>query len=59
MQHGEESPQQLLTERILKYSVYSLAYIIRDSAGDISYDYEKREITGFAKDLSTVNGLIL
>lgn len=49
--------KKALTKKALQN--YSLAYIIRDAAGDISYDYEKREITGFAKDLSTVNGLIL
>ena len=38
---------------------YAIAYITRDKNGDIVYGYEAREIIGFAKDLSTVNGLIL
>nr|DAF37611.1 MAG TPA: tail protein [Caudoviricetes sp.] len=36
-----------------------MAHIRRNPDDKIVYGYEKREIIGFADDLSTINGLIL
>lgn len=49
--------KKALTQKAL--SNYNLAHIRRNPDDKIVYGYEKREIIGFADDLSTINGLIL